>query len=268
MRCDSVRTKLRRWLRRASLPRNQYAWYCARISDGRRLCSAGNGGGAPHFTFRLTRSQGSASPVTRIASRPATETERAELAAAFGVPPECIDATISTADQQWAFFFPTNIPSCPQANGYVVLRHEVTGWQVQYQGSAVEACPLGSVPTPVARDLGLCRKPRTYIMCQPRGRFSERILRRHPARCNSLGPGQALAQAVNLARLRWRGWGRRVARARGIERGFHLPLARIPVRVKAYRRRLCPSGDFLYTRLKATSRYGSLLVRYPASCSD
>lgn len=203
-----------------------------------------------------------------VASRPATPAERAELAAAFGLAPECINATISTVDSQWAFFFPTNIPSCPAADGYVVLRHEVTGWQVQYEGSNIEACPAGPVPTPVARDLGLCRKPRTHIMCWPGGRNAERKLRRHPARCISLGPGQGFAQAVNLAQLRWRGWGRRVARARGIERGFHRPLAHIPVRVKAYRRRRCPFGDFIYTRLRAQSRFGALVVRYPADCSD
>lgn len=194
--------------------------------------------------------------------------ERAELAAAIGVAPECIDATVSTVDPQWAFFFSTNIPSCPQADGYVVLRREVTGWQVRLQESGVGACPLGHVPTRVAGDLGLCRKPRTYILCQPPGRLSERRLRSHPARCNTLRLGQAFARAANLARLRWRGWGRPVTRARGIERGFHRPLAHIPVRVKAYRRRRCPFGDLIYTRLRATSHYGSLVVRYPANCGD
>lgn len=128
--------------------------------------------------------------------------ERAELAAAIGVAPECIDATVSTVDPQWAFFFSTNIPSCPQADGYVVLRREVTGWQVRLQESGVGACPLGHVPTRVAGDLGLCRKPRTYILCQPPGRLSERRLRSHPARCNTLRLGQAFARAAN-----WRGCG-------------------------------------------------------------
>jgi hypothetical protein len=186
----------------------------------------------------------------------------------IGVAPECIDATVSTVDSQWAFSFATNLPPCPQADGYVVLRREVTGWQVQLQGSGVGACPVGHVPTRVAKDLGLCRNPRTYILCLATGRATERVWRRHPARCVTLGPRQAFAQAAKLVRLRWRGWGRPVARARGIERGFHRPLARIPVKVKAYRRRRCPFGDFIYTRLRATSRYGSLVVRYPANCGD
>ena len=60
MGCDSVRNKLRRWLRRASLPRNPYGWYCDRNGNGRRLCAGGNGGGAPYFTFRLRRAAGGA----------------------------------------------------------------------------------------------------------------------------------------------------------------------------------------------------------------
>ena len=52
MTCASARSKLRRWLRRGSLPENQYGWYCDRKAG---ICSAGNGGGAPHFTFRLRR---------------------------------------------------------------------------------------------------------------------------------------------------------------------------------------------------------------------
>jgi hypothetical protein len=59
IRCDDARSKLRRWLGRASLPRNQYGWYCARISNGRRLCAGGNGGGAPYFTFKLRQATGS-----------------------------------------------------------------------------------------------------------------------------------------------------------------------------------------------------------------
>ena len=117
---------------------------------------------------------GAAAPDARSAKRPATATERAELAAAVGLAPECIDAAISTVDPEWAFFSATNIASCPMADGFVVLRREVSGWQLQHQGNGIEACPVGQIPTPVARDLGLCRAPRTYIMCWPGGRDPER----------------------------------------------------------------------------------------------
>jgi hypothetical protein len=202
----------------------------------------------------------------RAAKRPATEIERAEIAAAAGVEPQCIDATISTVDPQWAFYIATNTPSCPEADGVVVVRHEVTGWQTQLQTSTDrEPCPLGQIPTAVALDLGLCRRPRSYIICWRRGRTPE--LRRHPARCISFYGGNATS--VNLVELRWRGWGRPIARARGIERGFHLPFAHIPVRVTVYRRRLCPTGDLVYTRLRATSRFGTTVVHLrPADCTS
>lgn len=51
MGCRSTRNKLIRWLR-TGLPRNSYGWYCGGAGEGKRICSVGNGGSAPHFTFR------------------------------------------------------------------------------------------------------------------------------------------------------------------------------------------------------------------------
>lgn len=53
--CASARAKLRVWFRRGGLPRDQFGWYCTSTGGSRRLCSGGNGGGAPHFTFRVRR---------------------------------------------------------------------------------------------------------------------------------------------------------------------------------------------------------------------
>lgn len=50
--CSNARTKLRRWMK-TRFPRNQLGWYCA-MSRPRKLCSGGNGMGAPYFTFRLS----------------------------------------------------------------------------------------------------------------------------------------------------------------------------------------------------------------------
>jgi hypothetical protein len=50
--CRNARTKLRRWMK-TRFPRNQFGWYCA-MSRPRKLCSGGNGMGAPYFTFRLS----------------------------------------------------------------------------------------------------------------------------------------------------------------------------------------------------------------------
>jgi hypothetical protein len=204
--------------------------------------------------------------VAGAAKRRATETERAEIAAAAGVEPQCIDATISTVDPQWAVYLRTNIPSCPPADGFVVVRRGSDGWHEQFEEvvgvSGLSPCPIENVPTAVALDLALCRRPRSYIICWRRGRTPE--LRPHPARCISFYGG--FVTSVNLVDLRWRGWGQPVARARGVDRGFHLPFAHIRVRVTVYRRRHCPSGDLIYTRLRATSRSGSTVVRYPQNC--
>jgi hypothetical protein len=83
----------------------------------------------------------------------------------------------------------------------------------------------------------------------------------------TLGPLDAFGGSANLARLSWRGWGRPVATARGIERGFRYPLVRVRVRVRVSRLREDCNGDQVYTRLRITSRHGSLLVRYP-TCFD
>ena len=50
--CRTARRKLRKWMRQGSFPQG-YRWWCGRRSGARWICSAGNGGYAPHFTFRL-----------------------------------------------------------------------------------------------------------------------------------------------------------------------------------------------------------------------
>jgi hypothetical protein len=65
---------------------------------------------------------------------------------------------------------------------------------------------------------------------------------------------------VVLRNLRWRGWGKAVARASGIECGFHLPCANIPTRVRANRRKV-RCGKLAYTRLRARNGHGQVTVR-------
>ena len=106
---------------------------------------------------------------------------------------------------------------------------------------------------------------RTYLLCA-NAKATERHRAFEPRRCNTLGPTEPFASAVNLARLRWNSWGGWTATARAVERGFHLPAARVPVRVYAYRRRPGCNGDRVYTRLRVSSRYGRKVVRQPADC--
>jgi len=108
---------------------------------------------------------------------------------------------------------------------------------------------------------------RTYVLCKPReSRVRERRFR--PRRCMTLGPSEPFAAASNLARLRWRGWGRRVATARGIEEGFRSTPLEIPVRVRASARRPGCNGDRVYTRLRVSSSDGVKHIRFHRRCAD
>jgi hypothetical protein len=183
------------------------------------------------------------------------------MAAAVSFPAPCVTAEISTVDPSWGLLTPQALSGCPEAEGLAWLRWEGFAWRVVAETPADKApCSGGtwlsdrSIPSPIAKEFGYCRAPRTYIMCQPRHPRSDlsRVLKVRPRRCDTLGPRDSNAEGANLARLRWRSWGRRTARGRGIELGYHLPFAHIRVRVRAYRRRRCPSGDYLYTRLRVT----------------
>jgi hypothetical protein len=56
MPCRSARNKLRRWLRRGSLPMNDTGWYCYRLGGVVRACSyPGRRGAERAFTFWLRR---------------------------------------------------------------------------------------------------------------------------------------------------------------------------------------------------------------------
>ena len=209
------------------------------------------------------------------AERPATAEERAGIAAARNLPPACIDAKVSTVDARWGTFtFADAAPGqCAVGDGFAVMRRSGATWETVGEGSdTLGACQALGIPVAVGADLTyggrpVCRPRRTYIWCLPRG-GEDRERRSRPRRCTTLGPNDSFGGSANLAKLRWRKWGRRVARASGIERGFHLPLVRIHVRVAAYRRRQGCEGDFVYTRLAVTSRYGTTLVRYPRGCDD
>jgi hypothetical protein len=106
------------------------------------------------------------------------------------------------------------------------------------------------------------------IVCTSGSAADRFIPRRAPRRCTLLPRNASFAEGANLARLRWRGWGRRSATATGIERGFHLPFSHIPVAVTAFRLRAdrCGRRIRLYTRVRTSSRFGTGTVRLPA-CS-
>lgn len=73
MPCRSARSKLRRWLRRGSLPKNENGWYCYRLGGVVRARSyPGRTGGEQAFTFWLRRVAGAqaAAPIKECGDYP------------------------------------------------------------------------------------------------------------------------------------------------------------------------------------------------------
>jgi hypothetical protein len=99
----------------------------------------------------------------------------------------------------------------------------------------------------------------TYIHCLDKT-GSRYVRKRRPPRCAHFGPGGTFGGGVNLKDIRWISYTGRQASGTATECGFHLPCANVPVSVRAYRVRVA-CGRHVYTRLRATSRYGTTLVR-------
>ena len=204
------------------------------------------------------------------AAHPASGEQLAALAEVTGFETPCITATVSSRNEHWARVDPQpQRDGCPQGNGFfLVYMTGAEDLEVVAEGSDRFVCRSADVPLAVGRELGVCRASRAYVLCWPGGRSFERVARARPRRCMTLGPHQSFAEAANLVGLSWRSWGAKVARGQGFERGWHLPYEHVPVRVRAYRRREADCGDYVYTRLKLSSRYGALTVRFPATCGD
>jgi hypothetical protein len=204
------------------------------------------------------------------AARPASPDELAQMAAAAEFEPGCIaSASVSTVNGAWGRLDPQpNLPNCPQGNGFFVMQFTPgSGWDVIWQGSEVFPCPAADVPDDVGADLNVCRKGKTFLLCLPKSE-DLRVGRSKPSSCTTLGPQDAFCCAANLIKLHWKQWGKSQATATGYERGFHLPLQHIKAQVTAYGRKVGDCGDFVYTRLKVHTRYGTLRQKFPAQCAD
>ena len=122
--------------------------------------------------------------------------------------PECSKVVVSERDPRYARW--DFVPSAcdPTADGFGIARRDESGrWRDVYQASDWrEACPTTPLPTKVGVELRACAKPSRHIYIT---NFSSRRARFKPRRL----PHGAHS---SLDRLRWRGWDRRVARARGV----------------------------------------------------
>ena len=194
------------------------------------------------------------------------------MAEAGGFATSCASALVSTADRRFGSVVSNRKAGCPVATGLFAVRRTIVGWEV------INVVPLdipakcpSKVPSAAARDLQLCRAARTFLLCRPAKSATTagpRLLASKPRSCSTLGPGDTRTEGINLAKLKWRGWKGKSARASGISRGFDKPFSHTRVRVRAYRLRRCPTGDLIYTRLATRSKGRSRTFGFPASCSD
>lgn len=192
---------------------------------------------------------------------------KARIVAAAGFAPACTTVLVSTVNSSWARIDTAPVDGCPPGNGFIVMHFVRGNWSMADQGSEPFSCALSNIPVKVGGDLRVCNPPKSFVLCRAGGRDFRRTVEK-PKRCDTLGPRESYSQAVNLAGLSWHNWGKSEATASGVERGYHLPFSNIKVSVRAYRRHLGDCGDYIYTRLKATSRYGTTVVKFPALCGD
>lgn len=211
------------------------------------------------------------------ASRPATSDELSKMGSQQGLVPACARALVSTVDPMFGRISSTDAPGCNGDEGYGVQKRVGPGWFFlgNVPKKPLRGCPLTSpaLATPVAKDLKLCRNPKAFLLCLPSKKKNkslspDRVTKVKPRRCSTLAIGDPYSRAVNLTRVRWRHWGRKVARGRGIDKRFFSSRTRIRVRLKAYRRRRVCNGDFLYTRVKVRSRRKTRIIKFPRACGD
>ena len=165
------------------------------------------------------------------ASRLPTPGEHAQLAATANTVPPCVDARVATVQAGWARVQFTNVDGCPQGNGLAVLQFATGNWATRYNGpdDPVGPCTdIDGVPAAVALDLALCRalSKRVYI---PRGDhvvYKPRLI--------------IYGAHAGLLNLRWQGWGRGVATARGVMDYSDRTLTfRAPIRVRVSQIKPC-----------------------------
>lgn len=192
-------------------------------------------------------------PATADARRAAGPVERAELAALLNLPPECVNATVSTVDLRFGQAKTNGAPGCTPGDGFVVGRRVNGVWVDVYQASdPTAACPR-EVSVAAGRDLSVCRKPRSYLGCavsDDDGLSAGKGYR--PSNCDLLAfRGTGLV----LRRMRWWAWGTRTVRGRGYTIG------RQRILVQPYRKVRQADNDFCYSRVKYSGRFGGGRMR-------
>jgi hypothetical protein len=99
----------------------------------------------------------------------------------------------------------------------------------------------------------------TYINCLNTA-GTRYVRKRKPAECAHFGPGGSFGGGVNLKKIHWSSYTGSEARGTATECGFRQDCENVRVTIRAYRVRVA-CRRHVYTRLRATSRHGTTVVR-------
>jgi hypothetical protein len=199
-----------------------------------------------------------------VAIRPATDSEAEAIQHDLGLDGCDWRVGISTVDTAWARIEADPVSCLAVGSLNTQARFDGVLWVGTPWTHDIEGlCPHdAAIPEVVAGDLGLCvgPPPDPVLIACDRRRTNTVVYWSQPRSCAIAARSSAYGQVVNLRRLHWRDWGRRVALAWGGE-VFE------PVAIRAWRlRAICgdASGARAYTRLRISSDRGSLTVRRAA----
>jgi len=199
-----------------------------------------------------------------LGAAPLAGEQRAAVAASFGHAPECIEGRVSTVDASFVTVNMTYAEGCSYDDeafvGSIVRSQD--GGRTYGRVADVperEFCPVDGVPTPVAIDLGACVEAASLPpVLGELGFYGEHGKGWGRARPRTVYNGGVPSGLVR--RIRWSGWGSRVAIGRGMtylykpRGGYYARPGRIILR--ASRLGSCPGtgGRRAYTRLSARAQ--------------
>jgi hypothetical protein len=188
---------------------------------------------------------------TALADRPPSAEEASAILTDFGASsePSCYDVRVSEVDPAWARVtfaraLPDETPDeylarCNPSDGLTVRHNDSTSWRSVTAGSDFYLCPIKGVPTDVALDLRICRRPERVLI--PRG--TSYVYR-----------PRTLIQGAHGAytHLRWHNWGKPSATATGVlEYEDAYTHFRARVRLRASARQQCRTR-LVYLRLRVS----------------
>ena len=113
---------------------------------------------------------------------------------------------------------------------------------------------------------GLCSAAdaRTFLLCSRAAGKPARNLVRPPV-CSTVGPNESLAEGITIQELRWRSWGGRTARARGIVAPKTNDRRKVRVKLSGRTSAKC-RGSYWYTRMRLTGGNLDQTLYFPRGC--